>query len=148
MTTPQHLRQLAARTGLDGIAEALREAASHIERLEAAQNAEPFGYFRALPFGWEQCAESDEGAIALYEHPPASQEQGVLDQPQALPRLCIDDSHMASLIEAAIQGHASTRDAMRWLVRQLATDTAHHGHHTKLGRQAERLIQRLTEWAG
>lgn len=29
--------------------------------------AEPFGYFRALPFGWEQCAETDEGAIALYE---------------------------------------------------------------------------------
>lgn len=30
---------------------------------------EPFGYFRAMPFGWEQCAETDEGAKALYEHP-------------------------------------------------------------------------------
>lgn len=29
------------------------------------------------------------------------------------------DSHMESLIEDAIQGHASTREAMRWLVRQL-----------------------------
>ena len=28
---------------------------------------EPFGYFRALPFGWEDCSEKDEGAIALYE---------------------------------------------------------------------------------
>lgn len=28
---------------------------------------EPFGYFKAEPFGWTDCAESDEGAIALYE---------------------------------------------------------------------------------
>ena len=28
---------------------------------------EPFGYFRALPFGWEDCSEKDEGAVALYE---------------------------------------------------------------------------------
>lgn len=28
---------------------------------------EPFGYFRAEPFGWVQCAETDEGAVALYE---------------------------------------------------------------------------------
>ena len=28
---------------------------------------ETFGYFRALPFGWEDCSEKDEGAIALYE---------------------------------------------------------------------------------
>jgi hypothetical protein len=32
---------------------------------------EPFGYFRAEPFGWTDCAETDEGAIALYEHPAA-----------------------------------------------------------------------------
>ena len=37
----------------------------------------------------------------------------------ALPTLRPGDSHMESLIEAAIQGHASTRDAMRWLVRQV-----------------------------
>ena len=36
-----------------------------------------------------------------------------------LPTLKAGDSHMESLIEAAIQGHADTRDAMRWLVRQL-----------------------------
>jgi hypothetical protein len=27
----------------------------------------PFGYFKAEPFGWTDCAETDEGAIALYE---------------------------------------------------------------------------------
>lgn len=31
--------------------------------------AEPYGYFRVQPFGWEDCAENDEGAFALYEHP-------------------------------------------------------------------------------
>lgn len=30
-------------------------------------NIEPFGYFRALPFGWEDCGEDDEGAMPLYE---------------------------------------------------------------------------------
>ena len=28
---------------------------------------EPFGYFRALPFGWKDCSDKDEGAVALYE---------------------------------------------------------------------------------
>lgn len=41
-------------------------------------------------------------------------------EPTTLSRMPISDSHMASLIESAIQGHASTREAMRWLVRQLA----------------------------
>lgn len=36
----------------------------------AVPQGEPFGYFRAEPFGWTDCAETDEGAIALYEAPP------------------------------------------------------------------------------
>lgn len=36
-----------------------------------AAPAEPFGYFRAEPFGWTDCAATDEGAIALYERPAA-----------------------------------------------------------------------------
>ena len=31
---------------------------------------EPFGYFRAEPFGWTDCAATDEGAIPLYTAPP------------------------------------------------------------------------------
>jgi hypothetical protein len=31
---------------------------------------EPFGYFRATPFGWEDCSDEDEGAKALYEITP------------------------------------------------------------------------------
>ena len=42
---------------------------------------EPFGYFRALPFGWEQCGEHDEGAVALYTRPaPGVPEGFTLDQ--------------------------------------------------------------------
>jgi hypothetical protein len=44
---------------------------------EPAQQQEPFGYFKAEPFGWTDCAETDEGAIALYEHPPAQQGPGI-----------------------------------------------------------------------
>ena len=37
----------------------------------ASTQDEPFGYFRAEPFGWTDCAATDEGAIALYERPAA-----------------------------------------------------------------------------
>ena len=37
----------------------------------AQPQQEPFGYFKAEPFGWTDCAATDEGAVALYEHPPA-----------------------------------------------------------------------------
>ncbi len=32
-------------------------------------NELPFGYFRPEPFGWTDCGENDEGAVALYESP-------------------------------------------------------------------------------
>lgn len=36
---------------------------------------EPFGYFRAEPFGWTECAPDDEGAVALYERPHQSEDK-------------------------------------------------------------------------
>lgn len=33
----------------------------------ASTEIEPFGYFKANPFGWTDCAETDEGAVALYD---------------------------------------------------------------------------------
>lgn len=41
-----------------------------------------------------------------------------------LPTLRPGDPHMESLIDAAILGHASTREAMRWLVRQIVPQPA------------------------
>ena len=39
----------------------------------AKPEPEPFGYFKAEPFGWTDCAETDEGAKALYEALPQCQ---------------------------------------------------------------------------
>ena len=51
-------------------ARAALDASDHIEQpLEMVAAREPFGYFKAEPFGWRDCAETDEGAIALYEAP-------------------------------------------------------------------------------
>ena len=38
----------------------------------AAPQQQPFGYFKTEPFGWVDCAETDDGAIALYTAPPVS----------------------------------------------------------------------------
>jgi len=35
--------------------------------------SEPFGYFRAEPFGWADCGPDDDGAKALYEWPANTQ---------------------------------------------------------------------------
>ena len=57
-----------------------------IETLRAALaqgEQEPFGYFKAEPFGWTDCAETDEGAIPLYERPftpPQRPWQGLTDE--------------------------------------------------------------------
>jgi len=40
----------------------------HYREVISEAHQEPFGYFRATPFGWEDCKKDDEGAIALYEH--------------------------------------------------------------------------------
>ena len=40
--------------------------AALMEELINAPEPEPFGYFKHEPFGWTDCAETDDGAIALY----------------------------------------------------------------------------------
>ena len=60
----------------DYVLEALRTALAQGEQ-------EPFGYFKAEPFGWTDCAETDEGAIPLYERPvapPQREWQGLTDE--------------------------------------------------------------------
>ena len=65
----------AEERGPSGAITALREAlADHFrgdKKMAEQPQQEPFGYFRAEPFGWTDCAETDDGAVALYEHPPA-----------------------------------------------------------------------------
>ena len=47
------------------------EVATATNPSQISSSAEPFGYFKAEPFGWTDCAETDDGAIALYTAPPA-----------------------------------------------------------------------------
>jgi hypothetical protein len=52
-----------------GVEEKLKQFAEAYHKAKCEQ-AEPFGYFKAEPFGWTDCADTDEGAIGLYELPP------------------------------------------------------------------------------
>lgn len=55
----------------DEMQQALDKCKSALVEIE---KCEPFGYFKAEPFGWTDCAETDEGAIALYEAPTVQRE--------------------------------------------------------------------------
>ena len=44
------------------------------EAAQALHDTEPFGYFKAQPFGWTDCAEDDDGAVALYEGPQQAEQ--------------------------------------------------------------------------
>ena len=62
---------------------ALRKCLEHIDAqppLPVQPAQEPFGYFKAEPFGWTDCAETDEGAKALYEAPPKRTWVGLTDE--------------------------------------------------------------------
>ena len=67
----QELEAMLEAVGAGGVsAQRVTQGADHIaqdSKMVAAQ--EPFGYFKAEPFGWRDCTETDEGAIALYEAP-------------------------------------------------------------------------------
>ncbi len=45
---------------------------------DAGKMIEPFGYFRSTLGGWEDCAETDEGARPLYEAPQHEQDNDLL----------------------------------------------------------------------
>jgi hypothetical protein len=67
MQTYRHC-QIDAPFPFEAVKDALR--AVQIEAALAQPAQDPFGYFKAEPFGWTDCAETDEGARALYEAPP------------------------------------------------------------------------------
>ena len=43
------------------------------QAIAEAEKQEPFGYFKPEPFGWTDCAETDEGATPLYTSTPQRQ---------------------------------------------------------------------------
>ena len=77
---------------------------------------EPFGYFRATPFGWEDCADTDEGAKALYEITP----EQALEALGWFSRLEIAQERIAELDEQK----ANLLDAMHKLMRDMIATPA------------------------
>ena len=69
---------------------------------------EPFGYFRAEPFGWTDCAPTDEGAKALYEVPPPAEPARTSQDVCTVPLL--SDDEVAQCIKDASKGSAINRD--------------------------------------
>ena len=68
----QMLRRFSQTTPMTRTADNAAVAmASLLQDLVDAPTPEPFGYFKDEPFGWTDCAETDDGAIALYTAPPA-----------------------------------------------------------------------------
>jgi len=53
----------------------INQAITAIKESLAQPEQEPFGYFKVEPFGWTDCAETDEGARALYEAPLQPEER-------------------------------------------------------------------------
>jgi hypothetical protein len=95
---------------------------------EVAQPAqEPFGYFRAEPFGWTDCAEGDEGAVALYERPPAA-------QPEQEPWVSQFDAIERAMEKASVfAGHVANNDVSgsRAAVASLRRHLAKHMRSTE-----------------
>ena len=79
-----------------------------------SQTQEPFGYFKAEPFGWRDCADTDEGAIALYEAP----------QPQADAldaecfRFWVSEAARSPAAMAKLIMHCTTEDEYRAAITQ------------------------------
>jgi len=71
LPSAQHVSSTAADlTGPnDTAAQATTRAAATGGGVTTGAPSEPFGYFKAQPFGWTDCAEDDDGAVALYERP-------------------------------------------------------------------------------
>ena len=67
---------------------------------------EPFGYFRVEPFGWVDCGEKDEGAVALYDQETVNALQGRCDELQKQR----DDLLAACLKTLSDNGHLADGD--------------------------------------
>lgn len=96
-------------------AQRVTQGKGHIEQdLKMVAVQEPFGYFKAEPFGWRDCAETDEGAIALYEAP----------QPQADARdaecfrFWVSEAARSPAAMAKLIMHCTTEDEYRAAITQ------------------------------
>ena len=65
---------------LSEMSQRLQDENDELRAALAQLKQEPYGYFKAEPFGWVDCAETDDGAKALYEAPPQRTWVGLTDE--------------------------------------------------------------------
>jgi len=96
---------LSGSTNLKRSAHAKLESAVDAALAEqpAPVQQEPFGYFKAEPFGWTDCAETDEGAVALYDRLPAQRTWVGLTEPERLACYDLNPARFASAIESKLR---------------------------------------------
>jgi len=70
--------------------------------ISEASKPEPFGYFRAQPFGWEDCAQGDDGAQALYDDDAIRTQSARIAELEAE----IADLHTTMMAAAMAEGKA------------------------------------------
>ncbi|MEN6630012.1 MAG: hypothetical protein ABFC42_10230 [Sulfuricella sp.] len=73
---------------------------------------EPFGYFKAEPLGWTDCAETDEGAWPLYDQ-------------QAIDDLTKQRDELAAALEKFIDSHEECTDFDGFTAQIVSMDDYH-----------------------
>ena len=104
----------------DSTAKVWIEKAREALALPPTQADEPFGYFRPEPFGWTDCAETDEGAIALYTHPavvPEDVRTAVVDALRDALSVCMSVSicRDRKIVRDGATLYAQTEEWCQWL---------------------------------
>ena len=107
----------------------------------ATAPTEPFGYFKAEPFGWTDCGPDDEGAVALYEKPQAMLATGGDD---AAPETPEDDQaaehYVSDCDSSGTQYHGPSYERGFLSGRTAGKDEATGGQAQADARDAERWI--------
>ena len=82
-----------------------------------AVNQEPFSYFRAELFGWVDCGEKNEGAVALYDQETVNALQGRCDELLSAAKAVIErwDSPQWKDLPPTVDVIARLRDAVNKL---------------------------------
>lgn len=96
-------------------------AADHFRGVTKMIEQEPFGYFRPVLDGWEDCSEGDEGAVALYDRPQRT-------EPEQKPAIYPEEAFEMGLEALAYYTHPVDDTALlRQALEALETEADHPG---------------------
>ena len=111
--------------------------------LAATPAAEPFGYFKAEPFGWTDCGPDDEGAIALYEKPQVLATGG---QAQAVPHQQLTSEIERVLCDPDSDLSLGAQRALNWCLTWVSVPLQLAAPQQADTRDAVTFEQRMSDW--